>query len=230
MANADQPILLDAMIARLEKANARAYEEFSVKSEGISKSNKDHERHPTDHLSASTIEQSSRAGQSFIALIALLLAACAFAIVLAWEPSYGEAAKRFARWANPWVFQSSPHAQTALWEGSPAVPLISPDITQRLQTIADRLANVEQKLEPLEASQQTSRSDAAVSEKFRASPQQMARNNAEVVEQLYAALAQLDRQNAAVARQVKANQEQLATLASLRGRYGWKHPRQSPSR
>ena len=228
MANADEPILLDAMIARLEKANARAYERFSVQSEGISKLNEDRELHPTDHVPAAPAGQSSRAGQSLIALIALLLAACA--IALAWEPSYGEAAKRFGRWANPWVFQSLTHAQTALWEGSPAASPISPDIAQRLQTMADRLANMEQEVEQLKANQQqTIRSDRAVSEQFKASPKQTALDNAEVVEQLNAALVQLDRQSAAVARQVRANQEQLADLAS-RGRYGWKHPRRNPSR
>jgi hypothetical protein len=216
MANTDQPVLLDAMIARLEKANARAYEKFALRGEGVLTSNEDAKRQPTDQQNLSAIPngQSWRAESLFIALIALLLAACATAV--AWEPSYGEAAKRFARWANPWILQSFPHTQTVPWEGPPA---------------ADRLANIEQQIEQLRAGQeQTIRSDTAVSEQFRTSQQDMFRDNAETAEKLNAALAQLDRQNAAVARQVTANQEQLADLASPRGRYSRKHLRRNPSR
>jgi methyl-accepting chemotaxis protein len=231
MANTDQPVLLDAMIARLEKANARAYEKFALRGEGVLTSNEDAKRQPTDQQNLSAIPngQSWRAESLFIALIALLLAACATAV--AWEPSYGEAAKRFARWANPWILQSFPHTQTVPWEGPPAVPFNSPDIAQRLQRLADRLANIEQQIEQLRAGQeQTIRSDTAVSEQFRTSQQDMFRDNAETAEKLNAALAQLDRQNAAVARQVTANQEQLADLASPRGRYSRKHLRRNPSR
>jgi uncharacterized protein YgiM (DUF1202 family) len=233
MANTDQPVLVDAMIARLEKANARAYEKFALRGEEVPRSNEDAKRHPTDQqdLPAVPNGQSSRAGSFLIALIALLLAASACATAVAWEPSYGEAARRFARWANPWILQSLPHTWTGPGEGSPAMPSNSPDIAQRLQRLADRLANIEQQIEQLGAGQeQTIRSDTSVSEQFRTSQQEMVRDNAETVEKLNAALAQLDRQNAAVARQVKANQEQLADLASPRGRYGRKHLRRNPSR
>lgn len=110
MPNTDQPVLVDAMIARLEKANARAYEKFALRGEEVLRSNKDAKRHPTDQqdLPAVPNVQSSRAGSFFIALIALLLAACACATAAAWEPSYGEAAKHFARWANPGSYKACP--------------------------------------------------------------------------------------------------------------------------
>ena len=233
MANTDQPVLVDAMIARLEKANARAYEKSALRGEEVLRPNESAKRHPSDQqdLPAVPNGQSSRAGSFFIALIALLLAASACATAVAWEPSYGEAAKRFARWANPWILQSLPHTWTGPGEGSPAMPSNSPDSAQRLQELADRLATIEQQIEQLRAGQaQTIRSNTAVAEQFRTSQQEMVRDNAETVEKLNAALAQLDRQNAAVASQVKVNQEQLADLASSRGRYGRKHLRRNPSR
>ena len=233
MANTDQPVLVDAMIARLEKANARAYEKFALRGEEVLRSNEGAKRHPLDQQDLPVVPngQSSRAGNFFIALIALLLAACACATAVAWEPSYGEAAKRFARWANPWILQSLPHSWTGPGEGSPATASNSPDFAQRLQRLADRLANIEQQIEQLRVGQeQTIRNDTSVSEQFRTSQQEMVRDNAESVEKLNAALAQLDRQNAAVARQVKVNQEQLADLPSPRGHYGRKHLRRNPSR
>jgi hypothetical protein len=158
MANTDQPVLVDAMISRLEKANARAYEKSALRGEEVLRSNESAKRHPTDQqdLPAVPNGQSSRAGSFFIALIALLLAASACATAVAWEPSYGEAAKRFARWANPWILQSLPHTWTGPGEG----PSNSPDSAQRLQELADRLANIEQQIEQLRAGQeQTIRSD-----------------------------------------------------------------------
>jgi len=129
MANTDQPVLVDAMIARLEKANARAYEKFALRGEEVLRSNEGAKRHPLDQqdLPAVPNGQSSRAGSFFIALIALLLAACACATAVAWEPSYGEAAKRFARWANPWILQSLPtlgRDQGKAHPRRPPIPLI----------------------------------------------------------------------------------------------------------
>jgi uncharacterized protein YgiM (DUF1202 family) len=229
MANTDQPpVQLDAMIARLEKANARAYENFAPQVRG---KNEGAKHYLADRLSTVPNGQSSRTTQSRIALIALLLAACTCAAAVAWEPSYGKRAQRFARWANPWVSQGLPHAQTVSREGVPAASPISPDVTQRLERMAERLANMEQQIEQLKASQkQTIQSDTAVSEQFKAAQQQMVGDNAKAVEQINVALAQLDRQNTVVARQLKATQEQLAGLASLRASYGWKHLRRSPNR
>ncbi len=218
------------MIARLEKANARAYEKFALQGEEVLKSSEDAKPPPTDQRELPAVPKgpSSRTGSSFVALITLLLAAGACAAAVAWEPSYGEAVKRFARWANPWILQSLPRTEPG--QNSPAMPSNSLDIAQRLQRLTDRLANIEQEIEQLRAGQEQIRSDTSVPEQFRAIQQQMARDNAETVEKFNAALAQLERQNAAVARRVKANQEQLADLGSPRGRSGRKHLRRNLSR
>jgi hypothetical protein len=233
MANPNQPVLLDAMIARLEKANAGAYEKFARPGEGVLKSNQDAKSEPTEQqdLPGAPKRRSSRAKWPFIFLIALLLAASAFATAIAWEPSYGETAKFFVRQANSWVLQIVSQAQTTRREGDPAVSPLSPDVARQLQAMAADLANMKRQIEQLRTSQeQTSRNDAEVAEQFKTSQQQMVRDNAKMVEQLNAALAQMDRQNAAVARQLKANQEQLADLASLRASSVWRHPKRSPSR
>ena len=69
-----------------------------------------------------------------------------------------------------------------------------PELTQRLQTIARDLANLEQGIEQLKNSQE-----------------QLTRDNATVAEQLKAALSQLTRDNAAATiEQLNASQEQTA--------------------
>jgi hypothetical protein len=205
-------LLDNRMIARLEQANARAYEEFARTNERVLKSDQDSARHPSDlqdHPSAVAKRRSSRARPLFVALIGLLLlAAFAGVTAFAWEPSYGEAAKVvIARWAKLlWMVQSVPGAQTTPRDGVPAAPLISPDVAQQLQRMAHDLANVEQQVEQLKANQeQMIRSDAAVAEQFKTSQEQIVRDNAKAVEQLNAAVAQMARQNAALAKQLKAS-------------------------
>jgi hypothetical protein len=203
MPNPNQTDLLDGMIARLEEANTRAYVQLAPADEGVSKSEQDAARHPTDQQdpSAAPKRQSSRARLLFLALIGLVLAASVCITAFAWEPSaYGDATKLIiARWANAWVLQTEPQAQTTPQDGASAAPLISPEIGQRLQTMADDLANVEQQIEQLKASQE-----------------QIVRRDAAVTEQLNAALAEMARHHASVTEQLKATQEQLAEVAASR--------------
>lgn len=216
MPNPNQTDLLDGMIARLEKANARAYQQLGRPGERAVKSDQDGLRHASDKQdpAAAPELQSSRARRSFVVLIASLLVA-AGVTTFAWELPYGDAAKLVGQWTNPWV--PVPQAQKAPRDGVPASPPISPEMTQRLQRMASDLANMEQQIEELKAGQkQTIRGDEALSEHFRTIQEQMVLDNAKVVEQFNAALVQMGSQNAAVARQPKASQEQLAELASLR--------------
>jgi uncharacterized protein YgiM (DUF1202 family) len=200
MPNPNQRDLVDGMIARIEEANAKAYEQFASASERTLKSEQESTPQPPDQpdLPAAPNRQSSRARPLFFALIGLLLAASTCVTAFAWDPSYGDAAKlAIARWANALVLQTVPLAQTTPRDSVPAAPSVSPEIAQRLQRAADDLANVEQQIEQLKASQE-----------------QMVRDNAKVFDQLNASLAQMTRQNAAVAKQLKATQEQLADVAS----------------
>ena len=114
MANPNQTDLLDGMIARLENANARAYEQFARAGERVSKSEQDASHHPSVQQKQPAVlkQQSSRAMRSFVALIGLLLVASACVTAFAWEPSYGDAAKLiFGRWANGWILQAAPQLQ-----------------------------------------------------------------------------------------------------------------------
>jgi hypothetical protein len=203
MPNPNQTNLLPGMIARLEEANARAYEQFTRADQGVLKSEQDSTRHssdPPDSPSAPK-RQSSRARLLFLVFIGILVAASAYVTDFAWDPSYGDAAKlMIARWADAWVPQTAPLAQKPRDDVPPA-PQISPEIAQRLQRTADDLANAEQQIEQLKASQE-----------------QMVHDNAIVVDQLNASLEQMTRQNEATAKQLKATQQELSEVASTRRR------------
>jgi hypothetical protein len=214
-----QTDLLDGMIARLEEANTRAYEQLARTDEGLSKpEQEDFTRHPSDrhaHVAAPK-RQSSRTRPLFLVLIGLVLAGSACVAVFASEPSYGNAVKLIlARWANVWDLQTEPEARATSQDGAPAAPLSDPQTERQIQRMADDLAKVEQRIEQLTASQdQIIRNHAAVAEQIKTSREQMARENAKVVEQFDAVLAQKDRHDAALAEQLKATQEQLAEVAA----------------
>jgi hypothetical protein len=213
-------LLDDRMIARLEQANARAYTQLPRPNEKPAESSHDAKLEPSDRLpSAATDERRpSRARPLVVVLILLPLIAVAFVTAFAWEPSYSDAVKGFARWANPWVLYSvAPRARTSFSDEVPAAAFISPEVAQQIQRMADDLANMEQQIDQLKLNQkQAIRSEAAVVEQLQTSQQQMVRDNAKAIEQLNAALAQTDRQNVAIAKQLKATQEQLAELVSFR--------------
>ncbi len=193
----------DAMVARLEEANARAREKFARVDETVFKSEQDVAGHPSDQQKPPAVpdRQSSRGRPTVLALIGLLLAASACVAAFAWQSSYGDAAKFIvARWANALLPQSTPLASTTS-QDAPAAAQMFPELAQRLQTMERDLANMEQQIEQLRTSQE-----------------QMVRDNTAVAEQLKAALAQTVRDNAAVAGQLKASQEQLATVVMLSAR------------
>ena len=219
MTDSNQTDLLDGMIARLEKANASAYERFAHQRETALKSKQEAAPEPSDQRQPTPPiapeRQSSRARPLIVGLLALTLAASVAAF--AREPSYVEAVKAFVGWADTWDSGTLSQAQMTPKAGATVTPPISPEVPQQLQKMADDLANVEQQIERLKASQaEAIRSDAAISEQFKASQQQIVRDNAKAIEQLNAALAQITLKNDAVAEQLKTSQEQLAELASFR--------------
>jgi septal ring factor EnvC (AmiA/AmiB activator) len=232
MADSNQTDLLDGMIARLEKANASAYERFAHQRETALKSKQEAVPEASDQRPPIAPErQSSRARPLFVGLLALTLAASVCVAAFAGEPSYVEAVKAFVRWANPWGSGALSQAQMTPKASAAVAPPISPEVPQQLQKMADDLANVKQQIERLKASQEEAiRSDATMSEQFKASQQQIVRDNAKAIEQLSAALAQMTLKNEAVAEQLKTSQEQLAELASFRAMASVrKHVRRSRS-
>jgi hypothetical protein len=224
MSNSEQTVPLDLMIRRLEEANARAYE----LGERVSESQQDAARHSSDQQKSSVI-RSSR-GWLVLSLIGSLLAASLSVVAFVWQSSHLNAAKLIvARWV--------PLAQTTKPRGvTPTAAPMSPDLAQRLQTMAHDLANEAQGIEQLKISQeqmvrdietvgeqlkaalsQMNRDNAAVGA-LKTALSQMTRDNAAVAEQLKASLSQMTRDNAAAVEQLKATQEQMVRLAATRTR------------
>ena len=215
MSEPNQTDFLDGMIARLEKANASAYERLADQRQTSLKSEQETAPEPLDQRRTVAPErQLSRARPLFVGLLTLVLAASICVTAFVWETSYVEAVKAFVGWSDP---SGSSQAQLTTRAGATVTPPISPEITQHLQKMADDLANAEQQIERLKASQEeTIRSAASMSELFKASQQQIVRDNAKAIEQLNASLAQITLKSDAVAEQLKRSQEQLAELASFR--------------
>src|SRR5579872_7011471 len=176
---------LDLMIKRLEEANGRARKKFARVDERVSVSEDEAARHPSDQPKQPTVpnRRTSRGGLVLSLVIGSLLAA-SFAF---WESPYGDATKQIvARWALSLI-------QNTSQDPAPTVALMSPELTQRLQTMARDLANLARGIEQLKNSQE-----------------QSTRDNAIAAEQLKAALSQLTRDNGAIVEQLKASQEQTA--------------------
>ena len=190
MQNPQQTVPLDAMVSRLEKANALAYEQ-SARVENVLRPEQDIGPGLSEQQKRPAIPDrgSSRRMPAFLGLAGLLLVTSVCVAVFAWQSTYADAAKLIiARWANADLLRPTSLA---------AAPM-SPELAQRLQTMARDLANLEQRIEQLKARQE-----------------QMARDNTAVSEQLKATLAQIARDNAAVGEQLKASQKQLATVETF---------------
>jgi hypothetical protein len=224
------PVKTDVMIARLEAANARAYQQ-ARSDETTSKSE---HRDPDPALAASDKEvfrkqPSSRVKPVILAIVGIVLAASVYVALFVWKSPYSDAARTiFARWVHASNLQSAP--QTSSKDVVSPQPLVSPEIEDRLQKMADALGDLRQQIEQLKMGQDLSkRNDADVAQKLTTNSDQIARDNAKVSEQLDAIMTQMARQNSAVAEQLKATQEQLADFDWSRpARPVRKHARRRP--
>jgi hypothetical protein len=231
MPNSEQIVPLDVMIKRLEEANARAHERVARADVRVSEPQQDAARHPSDQQKRPAVpdRQSSRRLLAS-GLIGLLFAATTIGVVaFAWQSPNFDAAKLI-------VARGVPLAQTTSQDIAPTAAPMSPDLAQRLQTMAHDLANVARGIEQLKTSQeQMVRDIEAVDEQLKAALSQMnrdnatvgalktalsqmTRDNAAVAEQLKAALSQMTRDNAAAVEQLKATQEQMVRLTATRAR------------
>jgi hypothetical protein len=201
MSNPEQNVPLDLMIRRLEEANARAHQRVAHVEERVSESQQDAARHPSDQQKFSAVP----ASRSWLALGVGLLLAASLGVV-----AFVDAAKLMvARWARPL-------AQTT---GQTTPPPISPELAQRVQTMARDPANVALGIEQLRTNQeQMVRDNAAVAEQLKATLSQMSRDNAAAVEQLKATLSQMSRDNTAAIERLKASQEQMVRFTATRAR------------
>jgi len=182
---------LDLMIRRLEEANGRARKKFARGDERVSASEDEVARSPSDQQKQPNIpNRRTLLGGLALSLVVGSLLAASFAF---WATPYGDATRQFvARWALSLV-------QTTSQDPAPTAAFMSPELTQRLQTMARDLANLAQGIEQLKDSQeQSTRDNATVAEQLKAALSQMIRDDAASAEQLKAALSQLSRDNAAI--------------------------------
>jgi hypothetical protein len=214
----------EMMIARLEKANARAYEQFAdkVTHAGGRLSNPAHDasNHPSDQTSVNKFRPAVAVdrippGRPTWRFFGLLLLASVGVTILLWRASHTDAVKQLI---PGWASHSTP-AQELTKSGfavqtsepgihvdrskvtpppddnAPTTALQAAELAQLLQSIARNLATVVQGIEQLKTSQE-----------------QMARNNAKFAEQLKANQEQTARDNAKITEQLEANQEQMARV------------------
>jgi hypothetical protein len=193
--NPDQTVPVDVMIKRLEEANARAHERAARAGERFSESEQVAASHSSDQQKTSSVlDRRSPRGRLTLGPFLLLLATIGV-VAFVWQSSYFDAAKLVvARWALPL-------ARTTPQNVAPIAAPMSPELAQRLQTMAGDLAKVAQGIGQLKTSQE-----------------QMVRDNAVVAEQIKAALSQMTRDNAAVVEQLKATHEQAVRLTTTRAR------------
>ncbi|MBV9530744.1 MAG: hypothetical protein JO283_06680 [Bradyrhizobium sp.] len=199
----------DERLAHAYEQIARADEQLARVTEQLSKLDGDAGR----HASAVQGQRSSRGGPALRGVVGLLLAACIFGAAIVSQSSYGgDAAKLIiARWAPRLVptpsgsqekpelpaQPSPPPVQLAAAEAVPsqATPSVQtipqeiaapmpPELTQLLQTMAGNLANMQQEIEQLKASQEQMASDnAKLVDEIKAGQAQMTNLIAKVSEQ-----------------------------------------------
>jgi septal ring factor EnvC (AmiA/AmiB activator) len=205
MPNRKQTDLLDGMVARLEEANAKAYEQLAS-DERAFKSNQDDAHHPSSQQEPPAIPErrSSRGRLALTAFIGLVLAASICVAAFA----YGDEGKLIiARWANALLAQPAPLPEATSHDLAPAVAPIPPELAQNMTR---DLAKLEELIEQIKTSQQQMiRSVAEVTEQLKAGQEQVVRNVAEVTKQLKAGQEQIARDNAGVTEQFKASQDQM---------------------
>jgi hypothetical protein len=196
----------DVLIARADERLAHAYEQIARADEQLVRVNEQLsklEHDPAPHPAAVPGRRPSRGRAALRGLIGLLLAGCILVAAFVSQSSHGDAAKQiFARWApqliaaqpspstlqvaaaEPVPPQLTPLAQTAPQDVAPAAAPVSPELAQLLQTMARDLANVEQGIEQLKASQGQMASDNAKAvEQLKAGQEQMTRLVAKASEQ-----------------------------------------------
>ena len=202
MLNPTQPDVLDRMIARLEEANARSYKEPSRADETSSRPDDD-DRHQSPDQPAQSKRRSSRATPWFVAVVLLLVAALVLVTGFAGNPQYlDEVKSTLVRWVHASVLQT--RRETPLQAGDVPAQSGPPEIEQRLQKMADELADLHLRVEQIKTSQdQILASGAKTAAQLKIDQKQMMSDAASIGEQLKATQEQL-----------KATQAQLTEIVS----------------
>jgi len=203
----EQTHSLNAMAARLERANALAYDK--LKGERI-ESKQDAADRPLDQQKPSSgpDRRTRRGRRALRTIFGLLLAAIICVAAFAWQSPYGDAAKlMIVRRVYATLPQPAFPVQTTPHDVAPIAVSMTEEMGQRFQTLTRDLAKAEQAIEQLKTSQAQMGGDrTAVADQLGASQEQMA----SIAQQLRAQIAD---NNSAIAEQLKAGQQRIASFA-----------------
>jgi hypothetical protein len=198
------------LVASADEELAHAYEQITRADEQIAQAEKQLSKLERDAVASnrSLFDRPAVRG-----LTGLLLAGCIGIAAIAWQSSYGDAARQVvARWApqrvatssplenpGPAELPSPPGVQAAAAETAPPQPeflaqaapedvaptaALSPELTQLLESVARDVATLGQGIAQLKASQeQMARDNANTAAQLKAGQEQMARVIAKVSEQ-----------------------------------------------
>jgi hypothetical protein len=204
------------VFARVHEEIARAYEQIAVADKQIARTlAQDAARHPPAAVNnvQVPVDRPSFGRPAVRGFVALLLAACIGVAAIAWQSSYGDAAKQIiARWAPQLVLTSWPPPENPRLTAQQSPPAVQVAAANAAPPPPAPLAQTE--------AEGVAPSGAALSPESAQLLQSMARDLATVgqeIEQLKASTEQLKtnqeqmaRDNARAAEQFKASQEQMA--------------------
>ncbi len=210
----------EVLAARADERLAHAYQQIAQADEQIARVTEQLSRlehKPGANSSAMMGGRPSKTSSALRGLFGLLLTAFICAAAFAWQSHYGDAAKlTIARWAPQLVSISSLRLDTSQASAQPNAPVVQlaaaeglPSQVAPAQTPPQNLAapagptspdparevaNLEQELRELKASQeQLANDNARTIEQLKARQEQMASDNAQAIEQLRASQEQLAR-------------------------------------
>jgi hypothetical protein len=200
------------MIASLEEANTRSYQELKSTVQQQKSADQKSSRSEQDLDHPSPDQQPARKRRLphillwFFALVGLILPASVYVNAFVWNSA---ATLTFSRWVN-----ASTLLQSTLQDRSTPEPVIAPEVERRLQRMAAELDEARRGIEQLKQGQEEmNQNNALLARQFEAGQEQTARDNSEVVDQFNSRLAKRD---AAIAAQMKATQDQLSEAISYR--------------
>src|ERR1700687_6067642 len=211
-----QPDPHHVLVARADEELAHAHEQIARADEQLSKL-----EHDADPGNRPLFDRPAVRG-----LTGLLLAACIGVAAIAWQSSYGDAAREIiARGAPQRVVNSSPPLENPGLPAQPSPPAVQaaaaktapPQPAPLAQTAPEDVAPTAAALAPelTQLLQSMARDLATLGqgiEQLKASQEQMFLDNANAAEQLKASQQQMARDNANAAAQFKASQEQIARV------------------
>ncbi len=204
------------VFARVHEEIARAYEQIAVADKQIARTlAQDAARHPPAAVNnvQVPVDRPSFGRPAVRGFVGVLLAACIGVAAIAWQSSYGDAAKQIiARWAPQLVLTSWPPPENPRLPAQQSLPAVQVAAANAAPPPPAPLAQTE--------AEGVAPSGAALSPESAQLLQSMARDLATVgqeIEQLKASTEQLKtnqeqmaRDNARAAEQFKASQEQMA--------------------